>query len=51
MGLEHEEDLGGHCDDEDGGEEELEHTGTEWPRVELHIFPNVLRSHLNAFQR
>lgn len=46
MSWDSEEDLGGHCDGEDGGKEELEHVGTEWPRVELHIYPNVLRSHL-----
>lgn len=27
---------------------ELEHLGTELSRVELHIYPNVLRSHLSA---
>lgn len=38
-----------HCDGEDRGvEEELERAGPEWPRVELHTYSNVLRSHLSA---
>lgn len=27
---------------------ELEYVGTERPRVKIHIYPNVLRSHLSA---
>lgn len=58
VGLETEEDPGDRCDGEDigrgrhgrptGSQEGLEHAGTWWPRVEHHMHPNVLRSHLNS---